>query len=138
MGEQIPDHFKVGFTISSFKKGSKNEWTIYRGITVFFSAPFKEAEASIWKILKIRVKKYEWTRRIKLYFTLANLILHVQVTDKRLAHNLKTHLIYIYWYKAIDRVLLTNMWQAMRSQNIAVITLWRSTVTILKTPTVSR
>ena len=47
-----------------------------------------------------------------------NILTLRQVTDKRLAHNLETHLVYVDLQKAYDSVPLLKMWEAMKRQGV--------------------
>ncbi len=40
------------------------------------------------------------------------------MTDKRLAHNLESHLVFVYLRKVYDTVPLNKLWMAMEKQDV--------------------
>lgn len=135
-GDELPKQFKEGYISNVFKKGNKNECTNYRGITVL-----NTIGRLYGKVLKTRIEEDFVDLEEQSGFRagrscIDNIFILRQVTDKRLAHNLETHLVYVDLSKAYDSVPLVKMWEAMERQGIKNI--YINTVRNLYTGNTSR
>lgn len=117
-GEELPQDFKKGYISNIYKKGDRKQCTNYRGITVLSSIG-----RVYGKILKFRLERDLIDVEEQSGFRagrscIDNIFSIKQVTDKRLAHNLETHLVFVDLRKAYDTVPLSRLWMAMEKQNV--------------------
>lgn len=137
-GETLPEDFRKGYISNIYKKGDRKQCGNYRGITVLCSIG-----RLYGKILKFRLEMelidVEEQSGFRAGRSCTDNIFSIrQVTDKRLAHNLETHLVFIDLRKAYDTVPLNKLWMAMQKQDVkmyllkAVKDLYSSNVSQIK------
>lgn len=119
-GGDVPTEWKTAYITNIYKKGDRKECTNYRPISVTNSV-----SRIYGKIIKMRlenaIKDVEEQNGFRAGRSCIDGIFCLrQIIDKRLAHNLETHMVFIDLTKAYDNVPLEKLWEVLRHQNINI------------------
>lgn len=118
-GHDLPHEWTKAHINNIYKKGDRKNCSNYRGLSVINSL-----SRLYGKIIKNKIEKemtdVEEQNGFRAGRSCMDSIFSLkQVIEKRLAHNLSTHIVFIDLTKAYDSVPLSMLWIAMEKQGIS-------------------
>jgi hypothetical protein len=121
-GEELPPEWKTAYISNLYKnKGDRKDCKNYRGLSVTNSI------CRVYgKIIKSRIEDcWEDAEDQSGFRTgrscIDNVFCLKQTIEKRLEHNMETHMVFIDLQKAYDSVPLAKLWQVLEDKNIPPI-----------------
>lgn len=137
-GEQIPDDWNLGYISSIHKKGDKKLCQNYRGITVV-NAMGRLYGRILKKRIEGNIQEIEEQSGFRTGRScMDNVFVLQQIMEKRKAHNLTTHLIFIDLEKAYDTVPLKKLFQILKKTGLnntyirAIWNLYKDATSVIK------
>jgi len=124
-GEGVPQDWKMGYISAIYKKGKKDEYENYRGITVLniFSRLYGKMIKYFLdqEFLQMETEEQAGFRAGR--STIDHIFCLKQLIEKKMAVDEPLHLLFVDLEKAYESVPLQNLWKALERYNLVVILL---------------